>query len=199
MTASLAAFSKQANDLNDTIGKEFAKDKWMALAQAGFAMLAEKGTLAEGIGRGGQAGLAHLGQARDKRDEAQRYADEKSMAQQALALKAAQARSGGSGAGAAGDVPTLAIGDQNFLRGELDIAEARLEAVNQKIAGLKKPGMIFGKGDDPTLLKEEQLDLLTRIATLKASIQQGGAGRGYDAGFGAKVEQGIVLAPSARQ
>jgi len=99
MSASLAAFGQQANALNDDIGKEFAKDKWMALAQAGFAMMSEPGTLAEGIGRGGQAGLAYLGQARDKRDEAQRYADEKGLAQQALALKAAQAsRSGAAGA-----------------------------------------------------------------------------------------------------
>jgi len=140
MSASLAAFGQQANALNDDIGKEFAKDKWMALAQAGFAMLAEPGTLAEGIGRGGQAGLAYLGQARDKRDEAQRYADEKGLAQQALALKAAQA----SRSGAAGGKPwTAAGGDLTFLKGMVD-------SITEEINNL------VGMGDPADMSPEER-------------------------------------------
>lgn len=74
---------------------DFAKDKWFALAQAGFAMMATRGTFGEKVGAGGLAGLGALNQYRERQDRMNKEAADLALKQAALAMRGR----GGSGGG----------------------------------------------------------------------------------------------------
>lgn len=80
----------------DEIEKEFTQNKWLALAKAGFAIMAsDNPTLGGAIGEGGLYGLEALRQAQMDRDEAIKAQREEALAKATLAARMA----GGSGGG----------------------------------------------------------------------------------------------------
>jgi hypothetical protein len=110
---------------------DFAKQKWLALAQAGFTMMATRGSFGEKVGAGGIAGLGALGQARADVYQRSKDAADMAMKQAALAMRS-RGGGGGRGGGGAKLPPKLSASELNYWRSAFEAAEMKLERTDRE-------------------------------------------------------------------
>lgn len=133
ITSSLAQMGGPAGEFDDDdIQRQFAQDKWMALARTGFAMMASKNpTVLGALGEAGMYGMDAFDAAIDRRDEALAAAKDDAMEERLFGLKEAQLRASmAKGSGSAGRSldPTDLINRERYLREALTEAETMLQA-----------------------------------------------------------------------
>lgn len=153
ISTSLAAAAPAAES---DLDRQLLRDKWFALARAGFALMASKSpTLGGAIGEAGMYGMDAFRQAQMDYDEGRQREQEMALEQQAMAIRAASA-AGGGGGGASGIRvdPMDLINRERYLTEALGVAEEGLmtnpspqamdqvEALKAEIANTR--AMIYG-------------------------------------------------------
>ena len=184
ISGSLAQMGQMAAGADDKIMEEFTKDKWLALARAGAAIMMTPNVGMSAIGAGVMAGLEGLAAARSNRDAALEAQQAQAMEQAKLALaqRAAAARGRGGG-GAGGD--KFDVGDAANIMGKL---ASEYETVSTTIDTMRLNGEPVPKD-----LLQMKIDLHNGLTAIRTQL----AARGYGAPSGASGTGGGVNMPSA--
>jgi hypothetical protein len=105
----VAASSSESGPLSD-LEKQFQRDKWLALAQAGFALMAsEQPTLGRAMGEAGLYGMGAFRQARQDYETSHAAQVEEELARAALAARMSGGGGGGGGGGGMGVRDLIAV------------------------------------------------------------------------------------------
>ena len=139
--------SEMAKMLSDR-RKRADQNKWLALAEAGFAMMGPAATFGEGIGKGGKAGLKALRESQKGLD-----AFETDMLKLQTQLDIARQTSADRRYGADTRADTSRYVADTGLKGQRLSAEARSEATQQRLSAQTNSGL-----NDLIAVYDSQLD-----------------------------------------
>ena len=128
--------------------KRSEQNKWLALAEAGFAMMGPAATLGEGISKGGRAGLKALRDSQKGMD-----AFETDMLKLQTSLDIAQQRSADTRYGADTRAATARYSADQALKAQKLSTKARSEATQQRLSAQTERGL-----NDLIAIYDSQLD-----------------------------------------
>ena len=174
--------SGASDDEAPASGSNMDQDKWLALAQAGFTLMSTGD-----FGKAGQAGLAAYSQAKQAAQDARKLEAELAFLD-ARTQAALRPPSGGGGRPS-----RAAIGDVNYLQGQVDNITAQISGL-----GGPDPTYLFGSlgGADP--YATDRIRLATALEVAQGRLDAALASRGFPTSA-ASTSVPSIKTPSATQ
>lgn len=168
--------------------KRATQDKWLALAQAGLALMSsDNPTFGGAIGEAGQQGLAALNAGRESADddrfEMMKTLESWRQGQMELALKqqalAARARGGGGGGiGSSADPFELSTGNVRLLERYNEEIDALSQVVSGAVPVTEAQRLQAAQRLDA--VREERANIIRAVAGVPFAPAGGGGGPVYD-------------------